>query len=318
MSTIHPTANAFTISGASGLYDKARPSYPAATLSYIFKLAQTLPTPVDVVEVGSGTGIFTRLLFGAPPNTIRSITAIEPSTGMRDGFNVAMNRFNDEITSTPAKWAQSDTDIQNAETNQSTNSTSTNTSTTPSKINNINLRLLPGTFDSIPLPAASTSMIFIAQAFHWTYPHYASAITSLARILKPNGYLVLIWNLEDRNHSSPWIGPLRDSYEVFEYGAPQYRTEHWRHSLQVPEFSSLFHQPEEFKFEHIVPATEQSVVDRVVSKSYITQLGDEERMNVEKEVRRIVGDGKKVWIDEEKGVFEYPHFTHLVVIKRKE
>jgi len=310
MSTIHPTANAFTISGASGLYDKARPSYPAATLSHIFKIAQTLPTPIDVVEVGSGTGIFTRLLFSAPPNTIRSITAIEPSTGMRDGFNVSMKQFSDKSNPSPPPSTSKDS--------KSTNTNKDGDNNTPNKINNINLTLLPGTFDSIPLPTASTSMIFIAQAFHWTYPHYASAITSLARILKPNGYLVLIWNLEDRNHASPWIGPLRDSYEKFEYGAPQYRTEHWRNSFTVPEFSSLFHEPEEFKFEHIVPATEQSVVDRVVSKSYITQLGDQEKSDVEKEVRRIVASGEKVWIDEEKGVFEYPHFTHLVVIKRKE
>jgi SAM-dependent methyltransferase len=73
-------------------YDKARPSYPASALHKIYA---SLPPPsntskggLTILEPGSGTGIFTRLLLQPPDSTypsfpISKLTAIEPSSGMR-------------------------------------------------------------------------------------------------------------------------------------------------------------------------------------------------------------------------------------------
>ncbi|WP_438352517.1 class I SAM-dependent methyltransferase [Microbacterium sp. CJ88] len=57
----------------AGVYAAARPSYPAAAVDVLLDGAGP-----DVVDVGAGTGLFTRLLRGAG----RSIIAIEPSAGM--------------------------------------------------------------------------------------------------------------------------------------------------------------------------------------------------------------------------------------------
>src|SRR5204862_58784 len=95
---VHPLAqSAFSLSGSSGLYDRARPSYPASAMSHIFSAALQIQQPsphregIDVIELGPGTGIFTRLLLQPPPQfsstvTIKSIVGVEPSPGMREAF----------------------------------------------------------------------------------------------------------------------------------------------------------------------------------------------------------------------------------------
>jgi SAM-dependent methyltransferase len=47
--------------------------------------------------------------------------------------------------------------------------------------------------DDIPLPAASVDAVFAAQAFHqFDAPH---AVAEIARVLRPGGALVLLWNV---------------------------------------------------------------------------------------------------------------------------
>ena len=59
----------------------------------------------------------------------------------------------------------------------------------------------------------------LSQAFHWVGHDGASSTAEIARVLRPGGSLVLIWNLEDR--STPWVAQCRDAYERFEAGTPQ-------------------------------------------------------------------------------------------------
>jgi SAM-dependent methyltransferase len=52
---------------------------------------------------------------------------------------------------------------------------------------------LSGTAESIPLPDASVDAVFVAQAFHtFDTPR---AVPEIARVLRPPGPLVLMWNL---------------------------------------------------------------------------------------------------------------------------
>ncbi|KAJ7769023.1 S-adenosyl-L-methionine-dependent methyltransferase [Mycena olivaceomarginata] len=79
-------ANGFNT--ANELYDRARPSYQPVALSYIRSAVKTAD-PINVVEVGAGTGIFTRAFIAHPEWTcaFKELRAIEPSQGMRDVFN---------------------------------------------------------------------------------------------------------------------------------------------------------------------------------------------------------------------------------------
>lgn len=59
---------------AADLYDQVRPSYPAAAIDWMLG-----PAPRRVVDLGAGTGIFTRQLVAAGHDVI----AVEPDPGMR-------------------------------------------------------------------------------------------------------------------------------------------------------------------------------------------------------------------------------------------
>ena len=52
---------------------------------------------------------------------------------------------------------------------------------------------LAGTGQEIPLPDASVDAVFAAQAFHWFDDE--PAVAEIARVLRPRGALVLMWNL---------------------------------------------------------------------------------------------------------------------------
>ncbi|GBE81906.1 S-adenosyl-L-methionine-dependent methyltransferase [Sparassis crispa] len=84
---VHNVAKAGFGTGTNELYDRARPSYPPAALSHI-RNALAASAPLNVVEIGAGTGIFTRALLAHPDwsQSVNQLRAIEPSEGMRDVF----------------------------------------------------------------------------------------------------------------------------------------------------------------------------------------------------------------------------------------
>jgi ubiquinone/menaquinone biosynthesis C-methylase UbiE len=82
---VHTIAQAGFGTGTNELYDRIRPSYPSESLSYIRQLPKST-APLNIVEIGAGTGIFTRVLLTHPEwaTSIGALRAIEPSAGMRD------------------------------------------------------------------------------------------------------------------------------------------------------------------------------------------------------------------------------------------
>lgn len=82
---VHAIAQTGFGTGTNALYDRARPSYPTECLSYIRQVSKST-APLNVVEIGAGTGIFTRALLAHSEwaASIGTLRAIEPSEGMRD------------------------------------------------------------------------------------------------------------------------------------------------------------------------------------------------------------------------------------------
>eukprot|EP01116_Phalansterium_solitarium_P022338 TRINITY_DN7335_c0_g1_i1.p1 TRINITY_DN7335_c0_g1~~TRINITY_DN7335_c0_g1_i1.p1 ORF type:complete len:264 (-),score=99.72 TRINITY_DN7335_c0_g1_i1:8-799(-) len=216
MSSVHVVAQGFN--KQVDAYETARPSYPPQIVDRLISVVGLKPA-ASVVELGVGTGKFTRLLTPYKLNVI----AVEPAAGMR------------------TKFAQLFPDIT----------------------------LVDGTGESIPVESGTVDAILIAQAFHW----FASeaSLREFHRVLKPNGALGLIWNLEDRN-AAPWVAKLRDLYEVHEAGSPQYRLMLWKHAFDTQFARDSFAPLSDEHLAHSIACTKSMVWQRVLSKSYIANL----------------------------------------------
>ncbi|KAI6132223.1 S-adenosyl-L-methionine-dependent methyltransferase [Pisolithus croceorrhizus] len=273
MSNIHSIALSGFGAGTNELYDRARPSYPAQLLTFIKSIAPK-SEPLNVVEIGAGTGLFTRALLSHSDwtSSIARLRAIEPSEGMRK------------------VWSE--------------------------KVTVENATIEEGTFESTAVPDGWADLIVIAQAFHWC-PDHDKACTEFSRILKKDGLVVFIWNLEDRDRAG-WVAQLRERIEQHEHGTPQFRLGLWREAFTTTSYLENFEKPQENVWEYHLVTTESLCVDRALSKSYIAVLPPEGKDKVASDLKAILARGDdRVWVDKSQGTFEYPYKTFVVVSRKK-
>jgi SAM-dependent methyltransferase len=63
------------------------------------------------------------------------------------------------------------------------------------------IRVLEGKAERLPLDDRAFDAVFVGQAFHWFEPY--AAIDEIVRVLRPGGWLVLLWNLWDLDDPVP-------------------------------------------------------------------------------------------------------------------
>ncbi|TFK42543.1 S-adenosyl-L-methionine-dependent methyltransferase [Crucibulum laeve] len=273
MSGVHEVARGGFGSGTNELYDRARPSYQPAALSYI-RNAIKADAPLNIAEIGAGTGIFTRALLSHPEwsSAVKQLQAVEPSEGMRDVFTKSIH--DDRVSVTE------------------------------------------GTFQETGVEDGWADVVVVAQAFHWC-PDYDAASLEFARILKPQGTLIMIWNLEDRE-AAGWVAKVRNTIEKHENGTPQFRLGLWRQAFDTTSYQKYFEPPQEEVWTYTLHGSTDIVLDRANSKSYIALLPAEEKAKVREQLKAVLEEGEgRVWIDESKGTFEYPYKTFVVAARKK-
>ncbi|HVQ38813.1 MAG TPA: class I SAM-dependent methyltransferase [Pyrinomonadaceae bacterium] len=127
---------------------------------------------------------------------------------------------------------------------------------------------IDATAEATTLEPDSLDFITAGQAFHWF--DQAKAKREFKRILKPGGWVVLVWN-ERRLDASPF---LRD-YEnlLLRYGTDY---EKIRHENVAPDISS-FYEPETYKLRSLDNAQHfdfEALMGRTRSSSYTPEPGD--------------------------------------------
>jgi len=120
------------------------------------------------------------------------------------------------------------------------------------------------------------------------------------------------------SEAAPWVAQVRDLIERFEQGTPQFRLDLWRALFGTQSFQNFFYPHKERSWCYPIVSSLDIVIDRAMSKSYIAVQSEDTKATIKAGITEIVdrGEGKQ-WVDGDKGLFEYPYRTLVVVFQRK-
>jgi SAM-dependent methyltransferase len=166
----------------------------------------------------------------------------------------------------------------------------------------VDVDVLEGTAEAIPLPAGAVDAVTVAQAFHWF--DGPRALGEIHRVLRPGGRLGLVWNRGD--DSARWVAELDAVVAAARpSGVPSYRDSRWRAAFET---TALFTPLEEREFSHEVASDASTIRDRVASISFIAALPSGEREAV---LDRIDAITRRL-----PARFAYPYRTYVLTCRR--
>ena len=135
-----------------------------------------------------------------------------------------------------------------------------------------------GAAESIPLAHASVDAVLVGQAFHW-FDH-ARALPEIARVLRPNGVLGLLWNNADT--VVPWVRRIWQVVQGDGFGGSD-RFE----PLPILEHSNLFTMIEQARFRHWHDLDRGGLRQLAQSHSRVAVLKDSRRDQVLEQIDLI-------------------------------
>jgi SAM-dependent methyltransferase len=150
---------------------------------------------------------------------------------------------------------------------------------------------LGGTGQALPLADASVDAVFAAQAFHWFADE--RALAEIARVLRPGGTLVVLWN-EPAGPAEPSLDGverlLREhmpagelGYDPLDLGNPLYA---------AGELERVLGPLRTACFPHVQTLDREGVVSYYASMGWLAELRDDERAPLLERVRALLGAGE--------------------------
>jgi len=169
------------------------------------------------------------------------------------------------------------------------------------------VRALDGTAEAMPLDDGDAAAVVVAQAFHWF--RHSEAIEEIHRVLRPAGRLGIVWNVRDERVD--WVARITDIISPYEgeggVQIPRFRHGKWRRALEdTPRFIAAGEET----LAHAEPMTVDRLVERVESTSFIAALADDERAQVDAQVRALAAEHPDLTGRE---TFEFPYVTEVYV-----
>jgi SAM-dependent methyltransferase len=132
---------------------------------------------------------------------------------------------------------------------------------------------LAGEAEALPLPDGSVDAVFIGEAFHWFGG--PPAVAEIARVLRPGGTLVLLWNERGGPTTpalpEPYLARVRER-RVATASWP-YGDEAWRPHVEAGPFGPI----EQVSFPNEQVLDHNTMLASVRSWSWIAALSPEER-----------------------------------------
>ena len=141
--------------------------------------------------------------------------------------------------------------------------------------------VLGGTAEELPLADRSVDAVTVGQAFHWFDPN--AAIREIARVLRPDGAMALIWNIRELSDQLQWR--LNELLRPHRGETPSEHERPWRESIAA---SPLFGACDERSFEWVQLHTADELVERIASVSFVAWLQEAVRDGLLARVREAV------------------------------
>ena len=125
-------------------------------------------------------------------------------------------------------------------------------------------RVIPGAAEAIPVDDASVDAVTVGQAFHWF--DRAAALSEIARVLRPSGGLLAVWNEADERDANAkrlftemrTVGNRPETIEI-----------DWR---AVFDDSGRFEPARRARFRWVQELTKAAIPAMVESRSYVAVL----------------------------------------------
>jgi ubiquinone/menaquinone biosynthesis C-methylase UbiE len=107
------------------------------------------------------------------------------------------------------------------------------------------VRVSDGTAEQLPLPDGVAQAVFVAEGFHWF--DGARALAEAARVLRPGGGIVLLWNVPAGSLEPPLPAPARKMVEEAisaggQPGRPLVARGQWRRAFPGSPFEQPHHE----------------------------------------------------------------------------
>ena len=150
------------------------------------------------------------------------------------------------------------------------------------------------------LPSKSVDFVTAGQAFHWFDQKRSRA--EFSRILKPGGWVVIIWN--DRcDDTTPFLAAYERLLEQF---GTDYAQAHHRRADKPEVIQAFFGQEPRFKsFPYAQHFDFEGIKGRLLSSSYAPVAGQPKHDEMLAELKRIFEQYQ------EKGMVEFEYNTHV-------
>jgi SAM-dependent methyltransferase len=161
---------------------------------------------------------------------------------------------------------------------------------------------IDGTAQELPLADASVDAVFVAEAFHKFQDE--RSVAELARVLRPGGALVLLWNIP----GGPWEPAIDDverlllergpkpeevSYDPLDLDGPHYTSGAWRRPFEGSRFGEL----REVVLPNPQTVDREGLVAFLASMGWLGDLPDGERLPLLDEVRALLpaDEYRRLW-----------------------
>jgi len=234
-------------------YLKYRPSYPQELVDTLAKACH-LGSQSRIADVGSGTGIFTRLMLDKD----YYVSGVEPNNNMREAAERQFAGYN--------KFCSMD-----------------------------------GQSERTGLDDSSIDLITAAQSFHWF--EAGDTRQEFMRILKPGGYVALIWNQRKIEQ------PFQAEYDsMLRKLAPDYSAVNHM-NISAEDIRNFFspNKVAKFEFEYSQNFDQAGFLGRLQSSSYVPKSGT----GAHTRLMRAAEDLFNRYQSEETISFEYNSFFYL-------